>query len=103
MRDVPWRTIAELVLSTMCANQGTGHAFCVRHVCACQGAAIVKSYLEKWKREIRLVEYVLTWSRCSPEDMCEASRPGAWLADVVYTVMLVELGFARPNVKYIPV
>ena len=35
--------------------------------------------------------------------MREASRPGAWLADVVYTIMLVELGFARPAVKYVAV
>ncbi|MDA8583731.1 hypothetical protein N9L68_05840 [bacterium] len=35
--------------------------------------------------------------------MREASRLGAWLADVVYTVMLVELGFARHVVKYVAV
>ncbi|MDA8583733.1 hypothetical protein N9L68_05850 [bacterium] len=36
-------------------------------------------------------------------DVWEASRPGACLADVVYTAMIVKLGFARLIVKYIPV
>ncbi|MDA8584329.1 hypothetical protein N9L68_08830 [bacterium] len=50
------------------------------------------------------MEDVLAWrTYTNSTEMCEASRPGAWLGDVVYTVMLVELGFARPTVKYIPV
>ena len=35
--------------------------------------------------------------------MREASRPVSWLSDVVYTVMLVDIGFAGHDVKYVAV
>ena len=63
----------------------------------------VKRYLQNWRRQSCVVEDFMTWHCCSPTEMCEASRPGAWLADVLYTVMLVEQRSARPTVKYVAV
>ena len=103
MRDNHWRTIAANVFSTVCANQGTDNVFRVRHSFI-HDIACLKLYLENWRSENPVVEDALAWRRyTNPTDMCEASRPGAWLSDVVYSVMLVGLGFARPTVKYIPV
>lgn len=103
MRDVPWRMIAAHVFSTVCANPGTDIVCRVRHSCL-HVIACLKLYLEHWRSGSPVVEYVLAWRMyTNPTEMCEASRPAAWLADVVYTVMLVGLGFARPTVKYIPV
>ena len=60
-------------------------------------------HLEDWKRESRVVQDVLTWRRCNSVEMREASRFGIWLADVVYTVMLVELNLARLDVEFVVV
>ena len=103
MRDVPWRTIAAEVFSTVCAKVGTGNVTEMAARLGLHDVSALKRHLQNWRRQSCVVEDILTWRRCSPTEMCEASRPGAWLADVVSTVMLVEQKSARPTLKFVAV
>ncbi len=40
----------------------------------------------------------MTW-----KELRDASRPGAWLADLVYTALRVEMGLIKRNAQVIPV
>ena len=102
LRDVPWRPILEEVFSVVCAKSGTEKVTEVAASLGLHDVSELKRYLENWRQQNAVVEGVLTWRRYTAKEMCEASRPGAWLTDVVYTAMLVAQGSARFNVRFIP-
>jgi hypothetical protein len=58
------------------------------------------AYLDKWCKESVRAREVLSWARCSREDLCLQCRPGAWLGDCLYTESLVEIGELSANAKF---
>ena len=50
-------------------------------------------YIADWRASNLLVFAVMGWKgRYEPAALCEASRPGAWLADFMYTLVVIEKG-----------
>ena len=50
-------------------------------------------YIVHWRASNQLVESVMGWKgRYERATLCVASRPGAWLADFMYTLVLIEKG-----------
>jgi len=59
----------------------------------------LKNYLTAWAAGSQRVRQTLAWELASPKQMCQMSRPGAWLGDVVFTDLLVVFG-KRANMQY---
>ena len=58
-------------------------------------------YIADWRASNELLDAVMGWKgRYEPAALCEASRPGAWLADFVYTLVLIEKGEVKPSVRF---
>ena len=61
--------------------------------------AYIREYLEEWRSVSPSVAQLLDWSLASPSELCEISRPGAWLEDTLYTNELVKFG-KRHNIQF---
>ena len=78
MRLLPWRPRCEHVL-----RHGSRAG-----APALTTAAELRDYLQAWSAASKLVRHSLEW-RYTPADMCNISRLGAWLGDVVNTELCV--------------
>ena len=58
-------------------------------------------YISDWRASNNLVDNVMGCKgRYEPKVLCEASRPGSWLADFMYTLVVMEEGVVKPGVKF---
>ena len=92
MRLLPWRPLCEHVL-----RHGSRAG-----APALTTAAELRDYLQAWSAASKLVRHSLEW-RYTPADMCNISRLGAWLGDVVNTERCVRAHTHRSRVQYVVV
>ena len=50
----------------------------------------LRQHIKNWRAIDALVDDVIGWKgRYAPKQLCEASRPGAWLADFIHTLLKI--------------
>ena len=101
LRDIPWIDLVEGVCVAARREARTDDVLQAAAALGLGGAPNLKVYLDAWGRQSDKVQAAIEWRRCTPNEMCEVSRPGAWLADAVFTALCVEMGKLRWNAKYI--
>ena len=69
---------------------------------ALRTAEDLRDYLQAWSGASKLVRHSLEW-RYTPADMCNISRLGAWLGDVVNTELCVRARTHRSGAAYVVV
>ena len=90
MRTLPWRPLCEHVL-----RHGSRAG-----APALTTAAELRDYLHAWSGDSVLVRQTLE-GRYSPAEMCNISRLGAWLGDVVNTELCVRAHTHRSRAAYV--
>ena len=103
-REIPWRGILEHVLTTAATHMRIPFDApnLISAVVETSGTSTVDrlaSYLHDWRASSERVRAVLDW-HFSPKEMCERSRPGAYLADCMITELKVREHGSRSSVHY---
>ena len=103
LRSLPWRTFIDKILSEWHGDNIVdaikASRLCAKSWCTswCQ------SYFHTWKGAQELVYELLQQKKMTWKVLQDASRPGAWLADLVCTALRVEMGLIKRNAQVIPV
>ena len=104
LREIPWRGILEHVLTTAASRMGIPFdapklLSAVVEAAGMSSLEHLTSYLHDWRATSERVQAVLDW-QTSPKEMCERSRPGAFLADCMITELKVREQGSRSSVHY---
>ena len=104
LREIPWRRILEHLLTTAAARMDISFDApkLLSAVVEAAGMSTLEdlaSYLHDWKAVSERVQAVLDW-QISAKEMCEQSRPGAYLADCMITELKVREQGSRSSVQY---
>ncbi len=95
LKELPWMGIAREIAEGASTTSSTFASGCSLTV------PELRRHLASWRASSYLVDAVIGWKgHYEPKELCEASRPGAWLADFIYTLLLVEKKLAKPKVKF---
>ena len=60
----------------------------------------LRNVLQVWERSSPQVHGLLHWTEHTPKELCEKSRPGAFLSDCMLTEARVRTGGSRRNCQY---
>ena len=104
LRDIPWRRILEHLLTTAATRMDISFDApkLLSAVVEAAGMSTLEdlaSYLHDWRAVSERVQAVLDW-QISAKEMCERSRPGAYLADCMITELKVREQGSRSSVQY---
>ena len=104
LREIPWRRILEHLLTTAAARMDISFDApkLLSAVVEAAGMSTLEdlaSYLHDWRAVSERVQAVLDW-QISAKEMCEQSRPGAYLADCMITELKVREQGSRSSVQY---
>ena len=104
LREIPWRRILEHVLTMAATNMSIPFDAPKLLSAVVEAARLstlehLASYLHDWRAISGRVQAVLDW-HSSPKEMCERSRPGAYLADCMITELKVHEHGANATVHY---
>ena len=104
LREIPWRRILEHLLTTAAARMDISFDApkLLSAVVEAAGMSTLEdlaSYLHDWRAVSERVRAVLDW-QISAKEMCEQSRPGAYLADCMITELKVREQGSRSSVQY---
>ena len=87
LEDLPWPDMASEIAGHVCIHNRTLLASCSMYL------PQLGQYIADWRASNELVDNVMGWKgRYESFALCEASRPGAWLADFIYTLVRIEEG-----------
>ena len=94
LREIPWRRILEHLLTTAATRMDISFDApkLLSAVVEAAGMSTLEdlaSYLHDWRAVSERVRAVLDW-QISAKEMCEQSRPGAYLADCMITELKVQ-------------
>ena len=102
LRDIPWKDIVKNIAGGIARADSTLDSAGV--ILSIDELA---SYMLKWMDESKIVNDLIKWKIFKGDDIASKlkvlSRPGAYLADLVYTVLLIERKKIRRNVKYVAI
>ena len=104
LREIPWRRILEHLLTTAATRMDISFDApkLLSAVVEAAGMSTLEdlaSYLHDWRAVSERVRAVLDW-QISAKEMCEQSRPGAYLADCMITELKVREQGSRSSVQY---
>ena len=104
LREIPWRRILEHLLTTAATRMDIAFDApkLLSAVVEAAGMSTLEdlaSYLHDWRAVSERVRAVLDW-QISAKEMCEQSRPGAYLADCMITELKVREQGSRSSVQY---
>ena len=104
LREIPWRRILEHLLTTAATRMDISFDApkLLSAVVEAAGMSTLEdlaSYLHDWRAVSERVRAVLDW-QISAREMCEQSRPGAYLADCMITELKVREQGSRSSVQY---
>ena len=104
LREIPWRRILEHLLTTAATRMDISFDApkLLSAVVEAAGMSTLEdlaSYLHDWRAVSERVREVLDW-QISAKEMCEQSRPGAYLADCMITELKVREQGSRSSVHY---
>ena len=101
LREFPWRDLVKSVYTQAkaAAKVQSSDMQVVVGTLGLRDTDGLKNYLTAWAAGSQRVKQTLAWELASPKQMCQMSRPGAWLGDVVFTDLLVVFG-KRANMQY---
>ena len=104
LREIPWRRILEHLLTTAAIRMDIffDAPKLLSAVVEAAGMSTLEdlaSYLHDWRAVSERVRAVLDW-QVSAKEMCEQSRPGAYLADCMITELKVREQGSRSSVQY---
>jgi len=104
LREIPWRDIMEHVLTLAATDVGISfdHPKLLTAMVEAAGLSTLQhlaSYLHDWNAVSGRVQSILDW-HSSPKEMCERSRPGAFLADCMITELKIREHGAKCKVHY---
>ena len=104
LREIPWRRILEHLLTTAATRMDIPFDApkLLSAVVEAAGMSTLEdlaSYLHDWRAVSERVQAVLDW-QISAKEMCERSRPGAYLADCMITELKVREQGLRSSVHY---
>ena len=104
LREIPWRRILEHLLTTAATRMDISFDApkLLSAVVEAAGMSTLEdlaSYLHDWRAVSERVREVLDW-QISAKEMCEQSRPGAYLADCMITELKVREQGSRSSVQY---
>ena len=87
--------MAHTVAKHVCTQSFTLFASCLMNLLQ------LSEYIWRWRASSQLVDNVMGWTgRYEPKVLCQASRPGAWLADFIHTLMVIEKGDVKSKALY---
>ena len=95
LKELPWVEMAETVAKHVCTQNRKLFASC--------SMSLPELSEYSWRRRANnnSVDGVMGWQgRCDPKALCEACRPGAWLADFIHTLMAIEKGDVQSKASY---
>ena len=87
LRELPWVEVAETVAKNVCNQSCTLFAACLLNL------PQLSEYIRRWRADSKLVDSVMGWQgRYETKVLCDANRPGAWLADFIHILMAIGKG-----------